>query len=293
MGVPATLGPVLVIGASGMLARAFAELLTREGLSFSAIDLPEIDLTDEASIERCVTPEWRTVLNCAAFTDVDGSETREALANAINGSGVTALARRCAATGAMLVHYSTDYVFDGVASEPYRVDQPRAPLNAYGRSKALGEQGIEQSGGRYLLIRTSWLYAPWGKNFVLTMRRLMRAGKPLKVVCDQMGRPTSAQYLAERSIALLRAGATGTFHVTDGGQCSWHEFAVRIGELIGTKIEVKPCTTAEYSADYPAQALRPTYSVLDLAKTDALLGPSREWQKNLADVLAAVPPDHA
>jgi dTDP-4-dehydrorhamnose reductase len=292
--MPTTPGPVLVIGASGMLARAFAELLTKEGVSFSAIDLPEIDLTDEASVERCVTPQWRTVLNCAAFTDVDGSETREALANAINGSGVTALARRCAATGATLVHYSTDYVFDGVASEPYRVDQARAPLNAYGRSKALGEQGIEQAGGRYLLIRTSWLYAPWGKNFVLTMRRLMQTQDLLKVVRDQVGRPTSAQYLAERSIALLRAAATGTFHVTDGGQCSWHEFAVRIGELIGAKTKVEPCTSAEFARDraaLPVPARRPAYSVLDITKTDALLGPSRDWQSNLADVLAAVPAD--
>lgn len=291
----ASLEPVLVIGASGMLARAFAALFEREGVSFHAIDLPEIDLADEASIERCVTANFRTVLNCAAFTDVDACETRESFANAINGTGAGALARRCAATGAVMVHYSTDYVFDGQASQPYRVDQARAPLNAYGRSKALGERLLEQSGARYLLIRTSWLYAPWGKNFVLTMRRLMQSAEALKVVRDQVGRPTSAEYLAERCLGLLRLGATGTFHVTDGGQCSWHEFASRIARLSGASTRVDPCTSAEYAASAsvarppsaPLPARRPAYSVLDIAKTDALLGPSRAWEENLERVLAA------
>jgi dTDP-4-dehydrorhamnose reductase len=276
--------PVLIIGASGMLARAFAELFEREAVSFRGVDLPEIDLTDAATIERCVTPEWRTVLNCAAFTDVDGAETREAIANAINGSGVGALARRCAQTGATLVHFSTDFVFDGRASRPYPVEHARAPLNVYGRSKALGEQLIEASGARFLLIRTSWLYAPWGKNFVLTMRQLMQTRDALRVVADQVGRPTSAQYLAERSLALLRHGAAGIFHVTDGGQCSWHEFASRIAQAIGARTRVEACTSAQYASPTP----RPAYSVLDLEKTDALLGASRAWEDNLADVLKAI-----
>jgi dTDP-4-dehydrorhamnose reductase len=282
--------PALVIGASGMLARGFAGVFGRENVRFEAIDVPVIDLSDEASIERCVTANVRTVLNCAAFTDVDGCETRESLANAINGTGVGALARRCAATGALLVHFSTDYVFDGQASRPYRVDEARAPLNAYGRSKALGEQLLEQSGARYLLIRTSWLYAPWGKNFVLTMRRLMETRETLKVVRDQVGRPTSAEYLAERCLGLLRRGATGTFHVTDGGECSWYEFASRIARMTGARTRVDSCTSAEYGAEYPAAARRPAYSILDIAKTDALLGPSRSWEENLERVLAAAPP---
>lgn len=281
------LDPILVIGASGMLARAAAELFTREGLRFDAIDLPEIDVTDERSIERCVTAEYRTVLNCSAFTDVDGAETREPLATAINGTGVGALARRCLSTSAVLVHYSTDYVFDGRAREPYAVDHPRAPINAYGRSKALGEQLLEQAGGRYLLLRTSWLYAPWGKNFVLTMRRLMQTQPQLKVVADQFGRPTSAQYLARRSLELLRIGATGTFHVTDGGECSWHEFASRIAHELGVSTQVNACTSAEYNAQYPAAAQRPAYSVFDVGKTEAMIGPARHWQENLAQVLAA------
>jgi dTDP-4-dehydrorhamnose reductase len=276
--------PVLVIGATGMLGRAFSALLAREGLRFSAVDLPEFDLCDAASIARGVAPGTRTVINCAAFTDVDGAETREAAATALNGDAVGVLARRCAEIGATLVHYSTDYVFEGDASQPYAVDHPRAPLNAYGRSKARGEELLEQAGARYLLIRTSWLYAPWGKNFVLTMRELMRTRKPLKVVDDQVGRPTSAEYLAERSLALLRRGCTGAFHVTDGGQCSWHGFASAIDGLLQARCKVAPCTSAEF----PRPARRPAYSVLDLARVEAELGPSVPWQQNLAAVLRAV-----
>jgi dTDP-4-dehydrorhamnose reductase len=284
------LDPILIIGASGMLARAVAELFGREQLRFAAIDVPDIDLTDAASVQRSVGAEFRTVVNCAAFTDVDGAESREAIATAVNGTGVGTLASRCATTGALLVHYSTDYVFDGKAATPYPVDHPRSPVNAYGRSKAVGEALIEQSSARYLLLRTSWLYAPWGKNFVLTMRRLMQTQESLKVVADQVGRPTSAQYLAERTLGLLRAGATGTFHVTDGGQCSWHEFASRIAREIGARTRVDACTSAQYSAQYKVAAPRPAYSVFDLDKTEALLGPSRAWQDNLAEVLKAAPP---
>lgn len=275
--------PVLVIGASGMLARAFAALLEKNGVRFTAIDLPHIDLRDTASIERAVGDEFRLVLNCAAYTDVDGAETNPALAAAINGSGVGALAERCRHTGALLVHYSTDYVFAGDATRPYPVDEPRAPLNEYGRSKAEGEVLLEHSGARYLLLRTSWLYAPWGKNFVLTMRELTRTKDAINVVADEVGRPTSAEYLAERTLALCESGATGTFHVTDGGQCSWHEFASRIAELTGAKCSVNKTTAAAFGRKAP----RPAYSVLDLSRTEALIGPSRPWQDNLAAVLEA------
>jgi dTDP-4-dehydrorhamnose reductase len=276
--------PLVVVGATGMLGRAFQALLAREQLAFSAVDVPQVDLTDPESVAGCVAAGVRTVINCAAYTDVDGAETHEHLARAINGEGVAMLARRCRELGATLVHYSTDYVFEGHAERPYAVDHPRAPLNAYGRSKAVGEELLEQSGCRYLLIRTSWLYAPWGKNFVLTIRELARTRDALKVVSDQVGRPTSAEYLAESSLALLRANATGTYHVTDGGQCSWFEFARSIAEHAGGRCRVEPCTSAEFSRP----ALRPAYSVLDLSRTEALLGPSRPWQDNLERVLRAV-----
>jgi dTDP-4-dehydrorhamnose reductase len=134
-----------------------------------------------------------------------------------------------------------------------------------------------------VLIRTSWLYAPWGKNFVLTIRDLARKSETLKVVSDQLGRPTSAEYLAERSLALLRGGHRGAFHVTDGGACSWHEFARSIVDLDGARCRVDPCTAAEFARP----ALRPAYSVLDLSRTERAIGPSRPWQENLAAVLRA------
>ncbi len=276
--------PLVILGKKGMLGRAFAALLEREQLPFTATDLPEFDFVDRESIARTIGPDVRTVINCAAFTDVDGAEQREPEANEINGAGVGELARRCAETGATLVHYSTDYVFEGTSDHPYRVDHPRAPLNAYGRSKALGEVLLEESGARYLLIRTSWLYAPWGKNFVLTMRDLTRTQPALKVVRDQLGRPTSAEYLAERSLQLLQKGQQGTFHVTDGGACTWAEFAQHIKQLVGGTATIVPCTTAEF----PRPARRPAYSVLDLSETERVLGPSRPWQENLADVVKRV-----
>jgi dTDP-4-dehydrorhamnose reductase len=197
---------------------------------------------------------------------------------------VGVLARRCAELRATLVHYSTDYVFDGRATQPYPIDHPRSPGNAYGRSKAIGEELLERAGCPYLLIRTSWLYAPWGKNFVLTIRELAAARPTLRVVSDQLGRPTSAEYLAERSLLLLRGGHRGVFHVTDGGQCSWFELARAIASLTGARCQVDPCTTEEF----PRPARRPAYSVLDLSRVEALLGPSRPWQENLRRVLAAL-----
>jgi dTDP-4-dehydrorhamnose reductase len=283
------LAPLLILGSGGMLGRAFGALLEREGLPFRGLDVPDFDLADPETVARAIAPDVRTVINCAAFTDVDGAEAREPEANALNGAGVGELARRCEQVGATLVHYSTDYVFDGAATRPYRVDHPRSPMNAYGRSKAMGEVLLEESNARYLLIRTSWLYAPWGKNFVLTMRHLTRSQPTLKVVHDQVGRPTSAEYLAERSLRLLQKGETGTFHVTDGGQCSWFEFADRVRELCGAECRIKPATTAEYTAEFPRPARRPSYSVLDLSRTDAAIGPSRPWQENLAAVIAQLP----
>lgn len=272
---------VVVVGASGMLGRASVALLEREGVAFRGVDVPEIDLTRPESVARVLDAAVDTVINCAGYTDVPGAEQHEREACAVNGDGVGVLATRCRELGATLVHYSTDYVFDGRATRPYPTDHPRAPLNAYGRSKALGEECLARAGARHLLIRTSWLYAPWGKNFVLTMRERMRTQDVVRVVNDQTGRPTSAEFLAARSLALLRHGATGTFHVTDGGQCTWFDFASRIAGLTGTRCRVEPCATAAFASP----VVRPAYSVLDLTGTEALLGPSRPWEQNLADVL--------
>ncbi len=271
----------VVLGADGMLGRAWMELLAARGLDARAALYPEVDLTDEASIARAVDGPLTAVVNCAAYTDVDGAEADEATATRVNGDGVGALARRCAALGVPLVHYSTDYVFDGGADAPYPVDHPTDPVNAYGRSKLAGERALVDAGGPHLLIRTSWLYAPWGKNFVRTIASLAASRESLRVVDDQRGRPTSAEHLAELSLALLDHGARGTFHGTDGGECTWFDFASAIAAHVNPSCVVHPCTSDEY----PRPATRPSYSVLDLGPTEAAIGPRESWRVHLARVL--------
>ncbi|MEM1329452.1 MAG: dTDP-4-dehydrorhamnose reductase [Planctomycetota bacterium] len=288
---PNQLGTLLIIGGAGMLGTAWRRLAEREGVAFHAPSLEEFDLTTEAPAEAIASGRFSAVVNCAAWTDVDGAEDHEEQATEINGGAVARLATACAEEKVPLVHYSTDYVFQGDASEPYATDHARDPLNAYGRSKAVGEEAIEASGCHHLTIRTSWLYAPWGKNFVLTMRSLCRSRDELKVVDDQRGRPTSAEHLAEASLALLRADAAATgqhglFHVSDGGEpCTWHGFASAINEIAAeSRCTVHPCTTDEF----PRPALRPAYSVMDLDKTESAIGPRPAWRDLLADTLGRV-----
>ncbi len=285
---PTTTSPrVLVLGASGMLGRAWQQLAEREGLPLQTLDHPQLDLTQREHVDGLELGDCDVVVNCTGWTDVDGAETHEAAATAVNGDGVGWLAERCRAADCTLVHYSTDYVFEGDATRPYAVDHPRAPLNAYGRSKAVGEVRIEQSGARFLLLRTSWLYAPWGTNFVRTMARLGRQRDALKVVDDQRGRPTSAEHLAATSLALLRRGASGTLHATDGGECTWFELARAVIGQVNPACVVEPCTTAEF----PRPAVRPAYSVLDLAPTEAIVGPMPDWTQQVADVVARLTED--
>lgn len=269
----------LLISPDGMLGRAFAAALTD---GFVGAIYPSIDLTNEETITRCLTPGITRVINCSAYTDVDGAEKDEALATAINGTGVGLLAKRCREIGATLIHFGTDYVFDGEAHSPYPVDAKRAPQGAYGRSKARGEELLFESGASYLYVRTSWLYAPWAKNFVRTITSLATQKDRLKVVADQRGRPTSAEHLARTTLALADRGSTGVYHVTDGGECSWFEFAQEIVRLSGSSCVVEPCTTA----DFPRPAKRPAYSVLDLRRVETELGPMPDWKANLADVMA-------
>lgn len=272
---------ILILGRSGMLARAFRELLERRGLEHAIAARPELDLTRPETIDDCLSAGARVVINCAAYTDVDGAETDEANASLVNGDAVGRLAERCRAIGATLVHFSTDYVFSGEANAPYPVDAPLAPLNAYGRSKALGETRIRETFEDHLILRTSWLYAPWGQNFVRTMARLGADRDALSVVDDQHGRPTSVEHLASTTLALLDAGARGTLHVTDGGECTWFEFASAIVSDRNPSCRVAPCSSEEF----PRPAPRPSYSVLDLEPTEAIVGPMPHWRTNLADVL--------
>jgi dTDP-4-dehydrorhamnose reductase len=275
---------IVVIGADGMLGRAWTELLTAREVDHVSTTLAELDITDPSAVARFVRPDTQWVVNCAAYTLVDAAEEHEGLANEVNGHAVGRMAERCRVVGAKLLHYSTDYVFDGTASEPYRTDHPRSPVNAYGRSKALGEELIERSGVEHLLVRSSWLYAPWAKNFVLTIRELAKARPNLRVVDDQRGRPTDSRKLAEVSLALTEQGNRGVFHVTDGGECSWFELAELIAEVVNPDCRVEPCTTDEF----PRPAARPAYSVLDISATERVIGPLIPWKARVRDVLACL-----
>jgi dTDP-4-dehydrorhamnose reductase len=278
--------PILIVGDRGMLGRAFRELLTRQARAYQGVDLPDFDAAEPRQVSDLFAKPWSAVINCAAFTNVDSAEGNEAAALRGNATAPKLVSEACARAGVPFLHFSTDYVFSGQASTPYLVDAPMEPLGAYGRTKAAGEDAIRASGARYLIARTSWLYAPWANNFVRTMAKLTRDKPSLKVVSDQRGRPTSAEHLAKTSLALLDRGASGTFHVTDGGECSWYDFTVAIAQKLGRTCTIDPCTTAEF----PRPAPRPAYSVLDLSKTEALLGAMPDWHDNLASVLARLEP---
>jgi len=274
--------PILLVGDRGMLGRAFRELFDRAARAYQGFDLPDFDASEPAQVAAVFGKPWSAVVNCAAYTNVDNAETNEQVAMRGNATAPRVLAEACKRAGIPLLHFSTDYVFAGNAERPYPVDAPLQPLGAYGRTKAAGEDAIRESGAQYLIVRTSWLYAPWANNFVRTMAKLTRDKPSLKVVDDQRGRPTSAEHLAKTALSLLDRGATGTFHVTDGGECTWYEFTRAIAERLGRTCKIEPCTTAEF----PRPAPRPAYSVLDLGKTEALLGPMPDWRENLASVLA-------
>ena len=275
---------ILLIAPEGMLGRAWCELLEAKGIPYRTASLPEFDITDPNAIKKFVTPDIGVGINCCAYTNVAGAEDSEDMATLVNGTGVGYLAEACCQAQAMLVHYSTDYVFNGIATEPYAVDGPIEPCNAYGRSKAEGEKEIRDHDCQYLIVRTSWLYAPWANNFVLTIARLAKEKESLQVVNDQRGRPTSAQHLAATTLRLIEEGARGTLHVTDGGECTWYDFAKAIAQDANPACSVEPCG----SDQYPRPAVRPAYSVLDLGPTEALVGEMPDWRENLASVLSQV-----
>ncbi len=274
--------PVMVIGASGMLGRAVCEALTAAELKFGRPGPEELDLTSRGSIGGAVLSGYcRTVINCAAYTDVDGAETNVGAAKAVNAKGPMMLAEACESSGTRLVHVSTDYVFGGKAKRPYPVTGPVSPRGVYATTKAVGEKAVREASKRNLIVRTSWLYAPWGNNFVRTMAALTRDRDELKVVHDQRGTPTSAQHLANVMVMLLRGKASGTFHVTDGGECTWYELACAVRDGLGHECAIKPCTTEEF----PRPAPRPAYSVLDVSTTEDSVGKMPGWRSNLAGVL--------
>jgi dTDP-4-dehydrorhamnose reductase len=276
----------IVVGSAGQLGREIVALLGGE-VAWAG-DRAEIDATDGAAVSALVSrvrPD--VVFNAAAYNRVDAAESEPAAAFAVNASAPHFLARAAREAGALLVHYSTDYVFDGTASRPYREDDPPCPLGVYGASKLAGEVLVAASGAEHLVVRTSGVLgrggsAQKGGSFVERIVAQARGGQPLRVVADQVFAPTCAADLAAASLALVRAGGRGVFHVTNAGSCSWHELAVATLAVCGLDVPVERIPAAELRL--PAR--RPAYSVLDGARYLGLgLPPLRSWREALPDCL--------
>lgn len=270
---------VLLTGATGQVGWELHRSLSSLG-EVIAPGRAELDLSRPETVAACVHRlKPQLIVNPAAYTAVDKAESEPALAQAINADSVAELARAAAALDALLVHYSTDYVFDGTQTSPYQVDDAPNPVSVYGRSKLGGEQAVKAAGGRHLILRTSWVYGARGKNFLLTMLKLARERDGLKVVADQHGAPTSSRLIADATAQLLARITPGAvspaslLHLTASGRCSWHEFASRIveqGAALGLckAVAVEPITTA----DYPTPAKRPSNSSLDLSVIEQAYG---------------------
>jgi dTDP-4-dehydrorhamnose reductase len=294
----------LVTGAAGMLGRDLTALLAARDEEFTALARLDLDLTDADAVAAAVSSvKPDVVVNCAAWTAVDAAEEHEEQALAVNGRGPGNLAAACAAAGAVLVHPSTDYVFDGHAHAPYAEDAPTAPAGAYGRTKLAGEQAVRAAlPDASYIVRTAWLYGAYGKNFVKTMLRLAGQGTAPGVVADQHGQPTWTADVAARIHALVATAAPpGVYHATSAGQTTWFGFAEEIFTLYqdqgqnrgqgqdGEAERVRLTPRAIATADYPTPAERPAYSVLGHDAWHAAgIAPIGDWKDALHRAFPAI-----
>jgi dTDP-4-dehydrorhamnose reductase len=274
---------LLVTGAAGMLGRDVTAAAADAGHEVAGLARADLDITDAAAVRSAVVaarPD--AVVNCAAWTDVDGAEAAEEQATAVNGAGAGNVAAATREAGALLVHVSSDYVFDGHAEEPYREDAPTAPAGAYGRSKLAGERAVAAAGGRSAIVRSAWVFGPHGRNFVDTMRRLGAERDEVAVVDDQIGCPTYTGHLAAALVAVAEQGLTGVLHVAGGGRCSWFDLAVATFEETGLACRVRRQSSAELGRPAP----RPAFSVLASTRSDAPVLP--HWREGLRAHLTRV-----
>ena len=282
---------VLLTGASGQLGREMRAAAEAAGLGLHAYDRSALDIADMEAVRAVVTavhPDW--IVNAAAYTAVDRAETDAGNAYAINRDGAGHLAQAAQQIGARMVQVSTDYVFDGTLGRPYRPDDTPQPLGVYGKSKLAGELAAQDAldQDKLLVLRTSWVYAHHGRNFVQTMLRLLAERNEIRVVDDQIGTPTRATSLARVIVAMIGQGASGTHHWTDAGTASWFDFAVAIQReglrtgLINTGCQVIPIPSCEY----PTPAPRPACSLLDKQSLRSLLHTSgHHWQEELRETM--------
>ena len=280
---------ILVTGSRGQLGSELRELQHTAGSHrFIFTDLPELDITSaEAAAEFCREHAIGAIVNCAAYTAVDRAESDVASAFLVNRDGAAVLANAAMACGALLLHVSTDYVFDGNSCRPYREDDPAAPCGVYGQSKWEGEEAVRRIGPSYMIIRTSWLYSAYGQNFVKTMLRLGGERESIGVVFDQVGSPTWAADLASAIVAILGRFDPGkryaeTYHYANEGVCSWYDFARAVMLAAGLSCHVRPIETA----DYPTPTKRPHFSVLNKKKIREEWGLDiPHWQDSLLRML--------
>jgi dTDP-4-dehydrorhamnose reductase len=289
---------ILIVGNAGQLGRELEKIFSGIGpivaVDKESVDLADLDQTRE--LVRRAAPNL--ILNAAAYTAVDRAESEMALAHAINALAPRVLAEEAAERNAILVHYSTDYVFDGSKPEPWTEEDKPAPLNVYGASKLAGEQAVQNSRAAHLIFRTSWVYGPHGNNFLLTMLRLARERGQLSIVDDQVGAPTTAIELARATHAVVTGIVAGRFgdahswsglyHMTCGGSVSWFGFAQAIFARASTKLGIKaPILTPIATKDYPTPASRPRNSVLSNEKLNARFGVRlAPWESALDEVIA-------
>lgn len=288
---------ILVTGANGQLGTELRNVTagSRHNYIFSDVtSLPDVetlslDITNiDATRIVCDSENIDVIVNCAAYTNVDKAEDEPSMAMLLNCTAAGNLAKVAAERGAALIHISTDYVFHGDIPMPCKEDWPTEPLGVYGSTKLAGEKEIGKSECRSVIIRTAWLYSPYGRNFVKTMLRLTEERDSLKVVFDQIGTPTYARDLASLIIKIIeedKFGNTGIYHFSDEGAISWYDFAKAISEIGGTRCAIQPCHTEEY----PSKAQRPRFSVLDKAKVKETFGISIPyWRDSLADCIERI-----
>lgn len=278
---------VALIGADGMLATAIKKLAPAD-YEIQSFDLPDFDLGNRQQVFSLQDQSPQIIINCAAYTDVDGCEKNCDLAMRVNTDGVGYLAECARQIGAVLVHISTDFIFDGKKTAPYLEDDQPGPLSVYGKSKLLGEQQIQRSGlKKFFIIRTSWLYGAGGSNFVETIIRLAKERTELKIIADQLGSPTWTDDLAKAVFTLLQTKDYGIYHFSNEGECSWFEFTREIIEQVAKKerlavTEVLPIPTE----GYPLPAERPKYSVLSKKKIRQIMQIEiPTWQQSLKSYL--------
>lgn len=288
---------ILLIGRNGQVGWELERTLAPLG-AVTGVDLPEIDMAKPDSLRVWVrTTKPAVILNAAAYTDVEKAESEGELAMKINGTAPGVLAEEAKKSGALLIHYSTDYVFDGSNKSPYVETDPPQPLGVYGKTKLAGDEAVQQSGCNHLIFRLCWVYGARGRNFLLTMTRLARERETLRVVNDQMGCPTWCRMIAETTTLALanvlmaadRARLSGVYHMAASGSTSWHGFAKSI--VKGMPAQRRKCTKVEDipTSEYPTPARRPAYSVLNcdkLEQTFRLHLP--DWEQSLGQVLAAI-----